>query len=104
MARILHRRRRGGIVHIYPAGRWRRISIGFALALFAGLPLALVLAIVLPPVLVAVPSIALGAALWAYRRRRDSAARRDLPPPEANVIRLHHPRAGLRGQAAKRRR
>ena len=72
------RRRRDGLVQIARVGRWR--WVGWALCgLLVVPPLLLALVFAMPPVLLALPPMALYVAIWAVMRRLDAPA----PPPAA---------------------
>lgn len=76
MARTAPRRRRDGVVAICRVARWPRVCLVLAGGAAVLLPLVLSIAVVLPPVLLAVPPLALGLGLWLLLRRLD----RDEPP------------------------
>ncbi len=95
MARTVPRMRCGGVVRLRRAGRWRWAWLTLG-GLAVILPFALSLAVLLPPVILAIPPVALWVALWTLFRRLDDAA----PPPGASsppsglarVIPLRRPR------------
>ncbi len=95
MARTVPRMRSGGVVRLRRAGRWRWAWLTLG-GLAVILPFALSLAVLLPPVILAVPPVALWVALWMLFRRLDDGA----PPPGASpppsglarVIPLRRPR------------
>ncbi len=95
MARTVPRRRRDGVVAICRVARWPRVCLALAGGVAVLLPLALSIAVVLPPVLLAAPPLALGLGLWLLLRRLDRGEPRRMRPVEGTrrVIRLAYARS-----------
>ncbi len=81
MARTVRRGvRRDGVVRIGRASPWKWVWIAAGTLIVIG-PLALSLAVVLPPIVFALPPMALWVAIWAIFRRLDAPQPPQQPPP-----------------------
>lgn len=87
MARTILRRRADGLLQVVRVERWRWVWIVVG-ALCVVPPLILSMAYVLPPVVLALPPMALWVAIWRVFRRLDAppAPRRAPRPPGPSAV------------------
>ncbi len=98
MARTVPRLRSDGVVRIRRVGRWRWVWLTLG-GLAVVLPLALSLAFVLPPVILAIPPMVLWVAIWMVFRHLDDPSPAHPTSPssgKADVIPMRHRRSRAR--------
>lgn len=94
MGRTVPRVRSDGVVRIHRVGRWRWAWLALG-GLCVVLPLALSLAFLLPPLILAIPPMAMWVAIWVVFRHLDDPEpppRSPAPPGTARVIPLRRRR------------